>query len=104
MTGAPTERSENVAFGAFSCAFMPLFREGGPVKWLINKDLQFHLLDFEPGGREFESLRARHLIFCGPDDALGLLLKIEPPTDKQAGFDDSAAQRRWRSPAGRAER
>ena len=41
---------------------MPLFREGGPAKWLINKDLQFHLLDFEPGGRRFESVRARHEI------------------------------------------
>ena len=38
---------------------MPLFREGGPVKWLINKDLQFHFRDFEPGGRRFESVRAR---------------------------------------------
>ena len=53
------QRSENVAFGAFWCAFMPLFREGGPAKWLINKDLQFHFRDFEPGGRRFESVRAR---------------------------------------------
>ncbi len=41
---------------------MPLFREGGPAKWLINKDLQFHFRDFEPGGRRFESVRARFRI------------------------------------------
>ena len=55
----PNERSENVAFGA---PFMPLFREGGPAKWLIKIDLQFHYRDFEPGGRRFESVRARHEI------------------------------------------
>jgi hypothetical protein len=36
--------------------------EGGPAKWLKNKNLQNHLCDYEPGGREFESLRARFLI------------------------------------------
>ena len=37
-----------------------LFREGDPAKWLINKDLQVHFRDFEPGDRRFESVRARH--------------------------------------------
>jgi hypothetical protein len=54
------ERSENVAFGAFSCATVPIASEGGPAKWLKIKNLSNHLCDFEPGGREFESLRARH--------------------------------------------
>jgi len=52
-------RSENVAFDAFSCATVPVLSEGGPAKWLKNKNLQNHLCDYEPGGREFESLRAR---------------------------------------------
>ena len=32
-------RSENVAFDAFSCATVPVLREGGPAKWLKNKNL-----------------------------------------------------------------
>ena len=38
---------------------MRVLSEGGPAKWLNNKNLQNHLCDYEPGGREFESLRAR---------------------------------------------
>jgi hypothetical protein len=52
-------RSENVAFDAVSCATVPVLSEGEPAKWLKNKNLQSHLCDYEPGGREFESLRAR---------------------------------------------
>ena len=53
-------RSENVAFDAISCAAVPVSSEGGPAKWLKNKNLSDHHCDYEPGGREFESLRARH--------------------------------------------
>ena len=56
-------RSENVAFGAFSCATAPISSEGGPAKWLKIKNLSNHLCDFEPGGRRFESVRARALKF-----------------------------------------
>ena len=52
------KRSENVAFDAFSCATVPISSEGGPAKWLKIKNLSNHRGDFEPGGREFESLRA----------------------------------------------
>jgi hypothetical protein len=55
-------RSENVAFGAFSCATAPISSEGGPAKWLKIKNLSNHLCDFEPGGRRFESVRARFSI------------------------------------------
>ncbi len=34
--------------------------EGGPSNLLINKKTVFGIRTFEPGGREFESLRARH--------------------------------------------
>jgi hypothetical protein len=51
-------RSENVAFDAFSCATVPVLSEGGPAKWLKNKNLQNHLCDYESGGRE----DARHSI------------------------------------------
>jgi hypothetical protein len=33
------DRSENVAFGALSCATVPISSEGGPAKWLKNKNL-----------------------------------------------------------------
>ena len=50
---ADTEhRSENVALDAFSCATVSVLSEGGPAKWLKNKNLQNHLCDYEPGGRE----------------------------------------------------
>jgi hypothetical protein len=62
MTGGPRHRSENVAFDAVSCATVPVLREGGPAKWLKNKNLQIHLCDYEPGGRGFESLRAHFLV------------------------------------------
>jgi hypothetical protein len=52
----PWHRSENVAFDAFSCATVPVLSEGGPAKWLKNKNLQNHLCDYEPGGREFDNL------------------------------------------------
>jgi hypothetical protein len=52
-------RSENVALDAFSCATVPVLSEGGPAKWLKNKNLPNHPCDYEPGRREFESLRAR---------------------------------------------
>jgi len=52
-------RSENVAFDAFSCATVPISTEGGPAKWLKNKNPSNHLCDFEPGGRRFESVRTR---------------------------------------------
>ena len=58
-------RSENVAFDAFSCATVPVLSEGGRAKWLKNKNLQNHLCDYEPGGREFESLRAHHIHLIG---------------------------------------
>jgi hypothetical protein len=54
-------RSENVALDAVSCATVPVLSEGGLAKWLKNKNLQNHLCDYEPGGREFESLRARQI-------------------------------------------
>jgi hypothetical protein len=63
VTGGPWHRSENVAFDAFSCATVHSLSEGEPAKWLKNKNLQNHLCDYEPGGREFESLRARQKIF-----------------------------------------
>jgi hypothetical protein len=53
------DRSENVAFDAFSSATVPISSEGGPAMLLKIKNLSNHLCDFEPGGREFESLRAR---------------------------------------------
>ena len=31
-------RSENVAFDAVSCATVPVLSEGGPAKWLKNKN------------------------------------------------------------------
>lgn len=49
------ERSENVAFRAFPCVWVPGSSEGGPFKWLKLKNQSFA---YEPG-REFESLRAR---------------------------------------------
>ena len=55
------ERSKNVAFDAFWCALVPVSREGGPANWLKDKDLLNHRGAYEPGGREFESLRARQL-------------------------------------------
>jgi hypothetical protein len=30
---------------------VPVLSEGGPAKWLKNKNLQNHLCDYEPGGR-----------------------------------------------------
>jgi hypothetical protein len=74
MTGGTWRRSENVAFDAVSCATVPVLSEGGPAKWLKNKNLQNHLCDYEPGGREFESLRAHQIFFVdqiisGPDCA-----------------------------------
>jgi hypothetical protein len=60
VTGGPWHRSENVAFDSVSCATVPSLSEGGPAKWLKNKNLLNHHRDYEPGGREFESLRARH--------------------------------------------
>jgi hypothetical protein len=62
MTGGTWHRSENVAFDAVSCATVPVLSKGGPAKWLKNKNLENRLCDYEPGGREFESLRAHHLI------------------------------------------
>lgn len=41
-------RSENVAFDAVSCATARVLSEGGPAKWLKNKNLENHLCDFEP--------------------------------------------------------
>ena len=35
----PWHRSENVAFDAFSRATVPVLSEGGPAKWLKNKNL-----------------------------------------------------------------
>jgi hypothetical protein len=35
----PWHRRENVAFDAFSCATVPDSSEGGPAKWLKNKNL-----------------------------------------------------------------
>src|SRR5208283_744067 len=55
-------RGENVAFDAFSCATVRVSSEGGPAKWLKNKNLSNHPRDFEPGGRRFESVRARFSI------------------------------------------
>ncbi len=52
-------RSENVAFDAFSCATVPVSSEGGPAKWLKNKNSSNHLCDFEPGGREFDDAARR---------------------------------------------
>jgi hypothetical protein len=61
--GDAGHRSGNVAFDAFSCATVPVLSEGGPAKWLKNKNLLNHLSVYEPGGREFESLRARQKFF-----------------------------------------
>jgi hypothetical protein len=68
----PINRSKNVASGAFSCAFVPILSEGEPAKWLKIKNLSIHLCDFEPGGRRFESVRARFSI-KGPTWAKGIL-------------------------------
>jgi hypothetical protein len=38
---------------------VPVLGEGGPAKLLKNKNLSIHHIDFEPGGRPFESGRAR---------------------------------------------
>ena len=62
VDGDDWHRSENVALDAFSCATVPVLSEGGPAKWLKIKNLQNHLRDYEPGGREFESLRAHQFI------------------------------------------
>ena len=35
----PWHRSENETFGAVSCATVPVLSEGGPAKWLKNKNL-----------------------------------------------------------------
>ena len=59
VVGDAWHRSENVALDAFSCATVSVLGEGGPAKWLKNKNLSNHHRDYEPGGREFESLRAR---------------------------------------------
>jgi hypothetical protein len=64
MTGGTWHRSENVALDAVSCATVPVLSGGGPAKWLKNKNPSNHSCDFEPGGREFESLRARQFFFC----------------------------------------
>jgi hypothetical protein len=56
------KRSKYVAFGAFSCATVPVLSEGGPAKLLKNKNLSNHPCAFELGGRGFESLRARNMI------------------------------------------
>jgi hypothetical protein len=37
--GDTWNRSRNVAFDAVSCATVPISREGGPAKWLKNKNL-----------------------------------------------------------------
>ena len=65
-------RSENVAFDAFSCATVPVLSESGPANLLKNKNHSNHRWDYEPGGREFESLRARQLF------QLVRILAIEP--------------------------
>jgi hypothetical protein len=39
VAGDAWHRSENVAFGAVSCATVPVSSEGGPAKWLKNKNL-----------------------------------------------------------------
>src|SRR6202041_3174751 len=49
MTGVIWHRSENIAFDPVSCATVPVSSEGGPAKWLKNKNLQNHLCDCEPG-------------------------------------------------------
>jgi hypothetical protein len=59
METNPNQRSKNVAFGAFSCATVPVLSEGGPAKLLKNKNLSSHPCAFELGGRRFESVRAR---------------------------------------------
>jgi hypothetical protein len=56
VDGQRGHRSKNVAFHAFSCATVPVLSEGGPAKWLKNKNLLNHLCDYEPGGREFDNL------------------------------------------------
>ena len=62
METNPNQRIKNVAFTAFLCATVPVLSEGGPAKWLKNKNLSNHLIDFEPGGRPFESGRAHNLL------------------------------------------
>jgi hypothetical protein len=47
MTGGTWHRSENVALDAFSCATVPVLGEGGPAKWLKNKNLENYLCDYE---------------------------------------------------------
>jgi hypothetical protein len=37
--GDTWQRSENVALDAISCATVPVLSEGGPAKWLKNKNL-----------------------------------------------------------------
>jgi hypothetical protein len=54
--GDAWHRSKNVAFDAISCAMVPVLGEGGPAKWLKIKNLENHLCDYEPGGREFDNL------------------------------------------------
>jgi len=72
-------RSENVAFDAVSRAAVPVLSEGGPAKWLKNKNLQNHLCDYEPGGREFESLRAHHRQKKMPAQSRHFLLPVRTP-------------------------
>ena len=38
-THGQQQRSKNVAFDALSCATVPVLSEGGPAKWLKNKNL-----------------------------------------------------------------
>jgi hypothetical protein len=76
-------RSENVAFDAVSCATVRVLSEGGPAKWLKNKNLQNHLCDYEPGGREFESLRAHQLIKNLSSDSLQVRLLAPERVDER---------------------
>jgi hypothetical protein len=39
MTGVTWHPGENAAFDAASCATVPVLSEGGPAKWLKNKNL-----------------------------------------------------------------
>jgi hypothetical protein len=59
MTRCPWHRSENVAFDAVSCATVRVLSEGGPAKWLKNKNLQNHLCDYEP-----DSSLCRHVDYA----------------------------------------
>jgi hypothetical protein len=83
VTGGPWHRSENVAFDAVSCATVPVSSEGGPAKWLKNKNLQNHLCDYEPGGREFESLRAHQSIKNLSSDSLQVRLLAPERVDER---------------------